>query len=559
MSRKISEFVRPQGADPYRPHTTVQPRQPQPQPAPQFTTPPQPVRRPVEQKLTPTPPAPTTVQGESLPPVDLESLDTHLEPLPEKKQRKRRFRIKLTKKRVIISIIILLLLIAGGIFAYLNYTASKVTNGGTLLDLVAPGTPLKTDSEGRTNILVFGTSQDDAAHQNADGGGGLWLSDSIMVVSINKSANTAKMVSIPRDLWVKLDEQCSVGNESKINAVYECAAGLVSEGQSPSDYAKKDKEGAAALMKTVTSVTGITPQYYAHVNYNVLKQAVDAVGGVSVDIKGDGASGIYDTNFDWNCPNGKPYTCKNVYYPKDGTYELDGQHALYLARARADAGAYSYKDFGLARGDFDRQLNQQKIMTALKEKAQSAGVLSNPVAVFNLLNALGNNITTSISTGEMKAFLTTLQKLKSTDITSVDLNGDTPVVKTGSYAGQSIVLATSGIYDYTSMITLIAKQLSTNPAVAEGANIAIYNGGETSGAAGALQTKLAAGGLNITATGNADPSGSSAYTIYVAKPDSFTKTVDYLTKNLADATVVQTAAPASVPANDADIVIVINK
>jgi len=555
MSRKISEFVRPQNPDAYRPQVPAyqQPHQ-SPQIAPKQ---PQPAERPTQPAPVATTPA--SQPGESLPPVDLNALDTHLDPLPEKKLRKRRFRIKLTKKRVIISIIILLLLIAGGIFAYLNYTASKVTNGGTILDLVTPGVPLKTDSEGRTNILVFGTSQDDAAHQNADGGGGLWLTDSIMLVSLNKEANTAKMVSIPRDLWVKLDEQCSVGSEWKINAVYECAAGVVGEGPSPSDYTKKDKEGATALMKTVTTVTGITPQYYAHVNYNVLKQAVDAVGGISVDIKGDGASGIYDTNFDWNCPNGQPYTCKNVYYPKDGTYELDGLHALYLARARADAGAYSYKDFGLARGDFDRQLNQQKIMTALKEKAQSAGVLTNPVAVFNLLNALGNNITTSISTGEMKTFLETLQKLKPTDITSIDLNGDEPVVKTGSYAGQSIVLATSGILDYTSMITLIGKQLSTNPAIAEGATIAIYNGGETAGAAATLQTKLTEGGLSVVATGNADPTGATTYTIYIAKPDSFTKTASYLTKTLKDATVAQTAAPATVPTNNADIVIVINK
>jgi hypothetical protein len=109
------------------------------------------------------------------------------------------------------------------------------------------------------------------------------------------------------------------------------------------------------------------------------------------------------------------------------------------------------------------------------------------------------------------------------------------------------------------MITLIAKQLSTNPAVAEGANVAIYNGGETAGAAGTLQTKLTAGGLTVTTTGNTDPSGSSTYTIYAAKPESFTKTIEYLTKNLADATVIKTAAPATVPANDADIVIVINK
>lgn len=558
MPRKISEFVRPQDPAPYRPQPPVPPSPPQSQSTPRVASSTEAPRPTMSQDFSATQTNPSTPK-DTLPSVDLESLNTELDPLPPKKERKRRFRITLTKKRVIISIIILLLLLAGGIFAYLNYTASKITKGGTILDLVAPGTPLKTDSEGRTNILVFGTSQDDAAHQNADGGGGLWLTDSIMLVSINKTNNTAKMVSIPRDLWVKLDEQCTVGDASKINAVYECGAGLVSDDQSPSDYTKKDQAGASALMKKAQEVTGITPQYYAHVNYNVLKQAVDAVGGVSVDIKGDGASGIYDTNFDWDCPSGKPYTCKNVYYPKDGTYELSGQQALYLARARADAGAYSYKDFGLARGDFDRQLNQQKIMTALKEKAQTAGVLANPVSVFNLLNALGNNITTSISTGEMKTFLTTLQKLKPTDITSVDLNGDTPVVKTGSYAGQSIVLATSGIYDYTSMINLIAKQLSTNPAVAEGANVAVYNGGDTAGAAASLQTKLSEGGLTVATTGNADPVGSSTYTIYVAKPDSFTKTLDYLTKTLKDSTVIQTAPPASVPASNADIVIVINK
>ena len=52
---------------------------------------------------------------------------------------------------------------------------------------------------------------------------------------------------------------------------------------------------------------------------------------------------------------------------------------------------------------------------------------------------------------------------------------------------------------------------------------------------------------------------ANAHCHVIAKPESFTKTIEYLTKNLTDATVVKTAAPTTVPANDADIVIVINK
>lgn len=485
-------------------------------------------------------------------PTMLES-ESHSEP-PKKR---RKFRSLFTKKRMIIGAIIILTL--AGVFAYLAITTSKITKGGTILDLIAPGAMLKTDSQGRTNILIFGTSQDDTAHQDAQGGGGLWLTDSIMLVSLDQANNSVKMVSIPRDLWVRLDEQCSVGDSSKINAVYECGGGLEDDLSAGAHYTTQDQHGAAALMKAVSTVTGVTPQYYVHANYAVLQQTVDAVGGIDIQITGDGAHGIYDTNFDWNCPNGKPYTCKNVYYPKDGPYHLDGLQALYLARARGDFGAHSYKDFGLARGDFDRQMNQQKILTALKEKSQSAGVLANPISIFNLLNALGNNITTNISASEMKTFLTIMQKLKLNDITSVDLDGDTPVVKTGEYDGQSIVLATSGLYDYTSMIELIGKRLSANPAASEQAIIAIYNGSGVAGAAQTLQSQLTSAGLTISTIGDVTSIGSSSYSIYAVKPDSFPKTLNYLSQTLKDASIIPTAAPASVPANNADIIIVINR
>ena len=401
----------------------------------------------------------------------LRAIDT--EPETERPKHRRRFRLfpkGKRAKRIIIAIVLLVVLFFGylGVKALIN--SSKIFHG-SLIDLVTPGVPLKTDSQGRTNVLVFGTSQDDSAHQDAEGGGGLWLTDSIMLLSVDQKQHTTKMISIPRDLWVKIDEQCEVGYQMKINAVYECAADLVSSTTAtPKNYIAADQKGAKALMEKIGEVTGVTPQYFAHVNYSVLKQAVDAVGGVDVNIVGDGADGIYDTNFDWNCPKG-PYTCKRVYYPHNGIYHLSGEQALDLARARADGGLYSYKSFGLAQGDFDRQMNQQKILTALKTKATSAGTLANPLAVSNLLEALGNNVTTNISTGELKTFISVAKDLKTESMQSISLvkEGES-VVATGNIQGQSVVMATSGTLDYSSIIQYLAKKMSSNAAVSALAN-----------------------------------------------------------------------------------------
>lgn len=458
-----------------------------------------------------------------------------------------------------IMLIILAVLGVGGFLAAKAFLVSNgVFNGGNIISLIAPGTPLKTDDQGRTNILVFGTSQDDTAHQQAVGGGGLWLTDSIMLVSVDQKAETVRMVSIPRDLWVSVDN-CEVGQNAKINAVYECASGLINSTATPgSDYKKVDQTGAEALMQTVATVTGITPQYYVHANYTVLRDTVNAVGGIDVNIVGDGASGIYDTNFDWDCPNGNR-TCKNVYYPKDGVYHLDGTQALFLARARGDAGSYSYLDFGLARGDFDRQMNQQKILTALQKKITTASVLANPLALNNLLDAFGNNISMSLSGGEIKTLLDVGRKVQPANIKSVSLVDDgNSVLTTGMIDGQSVVIPIAGVQDYNDIISYLAKQMSTNPVVGEGATVSIYNASGVAGAAANLQTKFEKEGYTVAAIGDAPSSaaGAGEYTIYDQSNGAKPKTLAALQSELK-ATATTSPLPSGVT-SDSDFVIIVN-
>jgi len=479
------------------------------------------------------------------------------------KDQKDRTKFQKWRKRIVVFLIVLVVAAIGFMAVKIISNVAKITHGD-LLSLITPGTPLATDSEGRTNILVFGTSQDDAAHQDAQGGGGLWLTDSIMVVSMNQTTHAVTMISIPRDLWVDMPDGCAVGYQAKINAVYECGADLLNSdnsAQNSSGYARQDKAGAQALESTIQQVTGLSMQYYVHANYSVLRQAVDAVGGIQVAVKGDGASGIYDTNFDWDCQGAKAYSCKNVYYPHDGTYTLNGRQALFLARARGDYGLYSYKDFGLNRGDFDRQLNQQKILTALKAKVLSTGTLLNPVAITGLFDALGSNITTDLQGGNYKTLITYVKAMpKDNGMRSVSLGGaagDSPLVTGDMVSGQSVEVPVAGVSDFSAITAYIARQLSTNPAVAENATISIYNASGVSGAASKLQQKLAAQGMNILNVGDASSTaaGSAQYTIYDTLDGKKPQTIKYLQAQLKGST-VSTATPTGIT-SDADIVIVI--
>ncbi|HEX4662239.1 MAG TPA: LCP family protein, partial [Candidatus Saccharimonadales bacterium] len=255
--------------------------------------------------------------------------------LPQKKK-KRRFFHKPSKRLVkIIGILLLVVILAfGAFYAWKIFSnAGRVFNGNPL-GAIFGNKPLKQDANGRTNVLIFGTSEDDPGHDGAN------LTDSIMVASIDQKKKDAYLLSVPRDLWVKFGAACNSGYEGKINEVYLC-------GKTGGD----ENSGGAAIRAKVGEVTGLDLQYSVHINYTVLKEAVDAVGGVDVTIASSDPRGILDRNFDWNCPGGRSQSCYNVKYP-NGPVHLDGIHALYLARARGDDPLG--RTYGLAGGNFDR-------------------------------------------------------------------------------------------------------------------------------------------------------------------------------------------------------------
>ena len=134
----------------------------------------------------------------------------------EKKARKAEKKKKHKVLRVIrnIFLVLLFLIIVAGVWIFVlgNDFISRIT-GGSLWGFITSddSIPLQTDENGRTNILIFGTEGYSMDDPNYDGG---WLTDSILVASVDQENGNVKLVSLPRDLK---SQSCTA--TSKINEI----------------------------------------------------------------------------------------------------------------------------------------------------------------------------------------------------------------------------------------------------------------------------------------------------------------------------------------------------
>ncbi|HRJ91218.1 MAG TPA: LCP family protein, partial [Candidatus Saccharibacteria bacterium] len=474
--------------------------------------------------------------------VSRSEIDESLDGIDDEPQKKRRrfFRRRVKKvptrkqriiKRVILGVVLLLLAIVAyvGIRAFL---ASQQLFQGNIFD-VFQNQPLKMDENGRSNIVIFGTSEDDPGHEGA------LLSDSIMLVSVDQNKKNAYLLSIPRDLWVKYGQACNSGYEGRINEVYSCF----------SADGKNEKAGANALKDKVGEVTGLDVQYYVHMNYGVLRDAVNAVGGVSVVIDSDDPRGIFDDNFDWKCK----YQCNYVKYKNGPTGLMDGEHALALARARGASG----NTYGLAGANFDREKYQQKILVALKERAASAGTLTNVGKVTALIDAMGKNLRTNFQTSEIQTLMKLGREVDAKEITSLSLNSEENVLVTGTnIGGASVLVPSAGIYEFGQIQAYVKKQLSSSAVVREAANVVVLNATAQAGVAQEEADLLEDKGYIVTTTGNAPAGNYGDYAVYAVSKDK-PGTKKALAKRY-DVTVKTSKLPVVVAAGT-DFVVIIGK
>ena len=380
--------------------------------------------------------------------VEVESEKAEAEiPDKSKKQKTKKSdknKVPLWAKIVMIALsVILVLIIAAVTLMYMLLSHSTAVFKGNPMDILI-SSELKKDENGQTNFLIFGTSED------AKGHGGQELTDSILVASINQENKSAKVFSVPRDLWVNYSVagnepmSCTVGDRGKINATYLCALEEYKNSMSVSNA----KDAASLYFaKKISEVTGLSMHYYVAADWGAVKMIVDKIGGIDVDVYADDEDGIHDS-------------CQNIDLKKGMYYNMNGDLAMKLARARNAACAPG--DYGLSRSNFDREINQQRIMNAIKNKVSSIGILMNPGRVMSIIDGLGDNMRTNIVMSEVRTLIDFGTKLEGgiQPISTVDQFG------TGRIGLSSVVIpagastySEGSLYNYTNFQKYLRSQI----------------------------------------------------------------------------------------------------
>ena len=182
-------------------------------------------------------------------------------------------------------------------------------------------------------------------------------SDTLMLARVDVGAATVSLVSVPRDTMVVNQ----YGATDKINASF--------------------VDGPAAAVRAVAEFAGVDISHYVEVHFSGVRDVVDALGGITVDVPED----ISDR--------------KAKLELSAGEQVLDGDTALRYARAR----------FGVSGGDFGRAQAQRQIVEAIAREVLASSPLELPFVV----SELAQSITTDLSVSDIAAYATAFQQAAS--------------------------------------------------------------------------------------------------------------------------------------------------
>ncbi len=225
-----------------------------------------------------------------------------------------------------------------------------------------PNYAMPAEEKDRVDILIMGIRGDNEPDSET---AGPHLTDTIMVFSYDKQTGKSAVISIPRDLYVKIYDK-----EEKINAAY-------SEGMARG-------EGLDFTKRLISQISGVYIDHALVIDFSSFEKIIDSVGGIDI-VLDQPFTEKTQWGYEFSLPAGKNH--------------LDGKNALYYARSRFSS------------NDFDRARRQQQIIFALKDKLVKINLFSDPIKAFDIFKTLRNNITTDIGLWDIKGMMDLANKV----------------------------------------------------------------------------------------------------------------------------------------------------
>jgi LCP family protein required for cell wall assembly len=328
----------------------------------------------------------------------------------------------------------------------------SAANGTTLTFLV-----VGSDSRERLDDLAF------------FGPAGGERGDVIMLVHLDQATGEARMLSIPRDLWVDIP-----GNgEGKINSAYSYG-------------------GPSLMVQTIRENLGIEVNHYVEVDFVGFIEMVDELGGIEMTF---------------------PYPARDAksgLSVEAGTQMLDGEQALAFARSRKYQEYQNDAWVSVDASDLGRTQRQQEVVRAILTEMKTpasiaeAGQIAGSMAEHMTVDAAFATSSVASLAWDFRGLVT-----GSIDGQTLPVYGDT-------VNGASVVMAAEP--EASAMIDGFLSGVETIESAP--LRVQVLNGNGIAGAASAMSERLAESGFEIAGVGNAEARDYATTTIVV--PDGST-------------------------------------
>ena len=383
---------------------------------------------------------------------------------PGRTPRQRRHSPVVAALRVTAAFLSVLVLVASGVmwFLYRDF-ATKVDRvnaiGATHDDVDGRDTNiLLVGSDDRTNATPAELKELSTTEQVTNS------TDTMILVHIPADGRKATAVSLPRDSWVSIPG-CT--GKHKLNSAY-------INGATDCGTEKADPDrGRQKLVETISQLSGLKIDHYVEVDLLGFYRITKAVGGVQVCL---------------NQAQKDPFS--GIDLPK-GVSTIEGKQALAFVRQR----------HGLPRGDLDRIVRQQYFMSAVFRKVTSLGVLTNPIKLKRLLDAIGTSMRMDAGLDPIR-LAGQLRGLAAGNVTFTTI----PTEGNGVRNGQDVILVDESAVTrfFESVINPPKPKAAVPPAPRGEVTVTVFNGSGRSGLAAQAANGLTKAGFKVGGTGNAD-------------------------------------------------------
>jgi len=220
------------------------------------------------------------------------------------------------------------------------------------IDAIEPKVGGERKSDAIYTVLIFGSDTTSG------------LTDTMMVATYDVTNQRATVMSLPRDTLINSSARPNI-NAKKLNAVYNV-------------YGQGDK-GVEALRNEVSELVGFAPDYYVQIDWELVGEMVDAIGGVWFD------NPYHMEYYD-------PYQDLNI-YQEIGYRKLSGNDAMQIVRWRHNNKGVPIKPGSRVRdiSDLERLNVQHAFLKAVLQQTLQIGNITRVGQLIKLFNSRVNS------------------------------------------------------------------------------------------------------------------------------------------------------------------------